>query len=199
MIRLAIFASGAGTNANRVIEYFKEHQDIKVALVVSNKEQAGVMAVAMNNQVPALLIEKERFFRGDGFVEELKKNDIHFIVLAGFLWKIPPALIEAYRNRIINIHPALLPSYGGKGMYGMHVHEAVLAAKEKESGISIHYVDEHYDNGDLIFQAKVPVLEDDTPESLAQRIHEIEYKYYPEVIERVVTDESTRIQITKNK
>jgi phosphoribosylglycinamide formyltransferase-1 len=133
-----------------------------------------------------MLIEKEKFFRGDGYVAELKNAQIDFIVLAGFLWKLPSTLINAYRNKIVNIHPALLPKFGGKGMYGNFVHEAVLSAKEKESGITIHFVDEFYDNGKTIFQTTCPVYENDTTETLSKRIHELEYKYFPKVIEEVI-------------
>ena len=156
---------------------------VKVALIVCNNPGAGVLKIADKENIPALVIEKEKFFRGNAYADELKEKHIDFIVLAGFLWKIPSALIKAYPNRIINIHPALLPKYGGKGMYGNNVHAAVIAAGEKESGITIHYVDEHYDNGDIIFQAKCPVLPGDTPDSLAQRIHKLEHEHYPKVIE----------------
>ena len=144
IIRIAIFASGAGSNAKKIIEHFKHSAEIEVALVVCNKPGAGVLNIATSYHIPALLIEKEQFFRGDGYLGELLTHGVSFIVLAGFLWKIPPMLINAFPGRIINIHPALLPKYGGKGMYGSKVHEAVLAAGEKESGITIHYVDELY-------------------------------------------------------
>lgn len=186
MQTLAIFASGAGSNARKIIEHFKSHPSIKVGMVVSNKPSAGVIAIAQEHAIPVLIIEKERFFRGDAYLEELKNNNIDFIILAGFLWKIPKALVDAYRNRMVNIHPALLPSYGGKGMYGNFVHEAVIASGEKESGISIHFVDEHFDHGDLIFQARCPVMENDTPQSLAERIHQLEHTHYPVVIEKLV-------------
>ena len=186
MHTLAIFASGAGSNARKIIEHFKSHPSIQVGLVVSNKPLAGVVDIAKENDIPVLIIEKERFFRGDAYLEELRKNHIDFIILAGFLWKIPQALVDAFRNRMVNIHPALLPSYGGKGMYGNFVHEAVIAAKDKESGISIHFVDEHFDHGDLVFQARCPVLEDDTPQRLAERIHQLEHAHYAAVIEKLV-------------
>jgi phosphoribosylglycinamide formyltransferase-1 len=186
MKRIAIFASGAGSNAKQIIEYFTNHITVQVALVVCNKPGAGVLAIAAQYNVPTLLIEKEQFFRGNAYVDELKKASIDFIVLAGFLWKIPSALIHAYPNKIINIHPALLPKYGGKGMYGQFVHEAVLAARESESGITIHIVDELYDHGQMIFHASCPVFPDDTPATLAQRIHALEHKHYPEVIEQFV-------------
>jgi formyltetrahydrofolate-dependent phosphoribosylglycinamide formyltransferase len=184
--RIAIFASGAGSNAQKIIDHFKQSSTIKIALIVSNKPNAGVIEIAEKENIPVVLIEKENFFRGDAYVSQLQQANIDFIVLAGFLWKVPQQLINAYRGKIVNIHPALLPNYGGKGMYGSFVHQAVLHAKEKESGITIHYVDEHYDHGDVIFQARCEVKEDDTPETLAQRIHELEHQYYPQVIERLL-------------
>ena len=183
--RIAIFASGTGSNAQKIIDYFRDSSSIKVALVVCNKTGAGVLEIAGKENIPSILIEKEKFFRGDGYIRELREKKIDLIVLAGFLWKIPAPLLNAYPKRIINIHPALLPQFGGKGMYGSNVHEAVLSAKEKESGITIHYVDEHYDNGDIILQVKCPVLEGDTPETLAHRIHVLEHANYPVVIEEL--------------
>jgi formyltetrahydrofolate-dependent phosphoribosylglycinamide formyltransferase len=185
--RIAIFASGAGSNAARIIGYLEGHTTIKVALVVCNKPEAGVLHIAATHQVPVLLIEKERFFRGDTYLPELKKHGIDFIVLAGFLWKVPAELVAAYPDHIINIHPALLPKYGGKGMYGMKVHEAVIAAGEKESGITIHYVNDHFDEGEHIFQAKTIIEAGDTPESLAQKIHELEHVHFPETIKKLLT------------
>jgi len=183
---IAIFASGAGTNADNLIRYFKETQTANIALIVCNNPNAGVIKVSDRNHIPHILIEKEKFFRGDGYVAEFKSAHIDFIVLAGFLWKLPSALINAFRNKIVNIHPALLPKFGGKGMYGNFVHDAVLSAKEKESGITIHFVDEFYDNGKTIFQTTCPVYENDTTETLSKRIHELEYKYFPKVIEEVI-------------
>ena len=186
MKQIAIFASGAGTNAERIIDHFRDHPSIKISLIVCNRPGAGVLNIAGKEQIPALLIEKERFFRGDAYVAELQEKGIGFLVLAGFLWKIPDALVKAYRGSIINIHPALLPKYGGKGMYGAFVHAAVIAAKEKETGITIHYVDEIYDHGKVIFQASVPVEATDTPESLAQKVHRLEHTHYPKIIEQTV-------------
>ena len=186
MHQIAIFASGTGSNAQAIINYFKNHPSIRITLIVSNKPQAGVLSIAERENIPSLIIEKEKFFRGDAYLPELKKAGIDFIVLAGFLWKLPEKLIQAYRNSIVNIHPALLPKYGGKGMYGNKVHETVIANKEKQSGITIHFVDEHYDNGDIIFQETCPVLENDNPNSLAQRIHKLEHANYPATIEKVV-------------
>jgi phosphoribosylglycinamide formyltransferase-1 len=195
--KIAVFASGAGSNAAKIIEYLtpnpspKERgaeipKEIEVALIVCNKPGAGVLKIADENNIATLLIDKEKFFRGNSYVDEFREWGIDFIVLAGFLWKIPSALIKAYPKKIINIHPALLPNYGGKGMYGQIVHEAVIANHEKESGITIHYVDEQYDHGDIIFQARCPVLANDTAETLASRVHQLEHKHYPEIIERIV-------------
>ena len=187
MIRLAIFASGTGSNAQKIIDHFRLHPFIKVQLLVSNKQNAGALNIAHRENILTLIIEKEKFFRGNGYVDELKSAGIDLIVLAGFLWKLPPALVTAWNHRIINIHPALLPKYGGKGLYGHHVHEAVINAKEKESGITIHYVDEIYDHGAPIFQEKVLVEENDTPESLAKKIQALEHAHLPRVIEEVAT------------
>ena len=193
--KIAIFASGTGSNAEKIIESSlpgnatNGAQPIfKVAMVVSNKPSAGVLEIAGNHGIPTLIIEKEQFFRGNAYVDELKKAGVDFIVLAGFLWKIPALLVNAFPNRIINIHPALLPKYGGKGMYGSLVHEAVLASGDAESGITIHWVDEHYDNGSIIFQAKCLVLPGDTPETLASRIHDLEHQHYPQVIKKLIAE-----------
>jgi len=184
--RIAIFASGTGTNAKKIIEHFVPSNKIAVALIVCNKPNAGVIYIAEEFQIPVLLLEKKKFLEGNHYVDELTNAGITFIVLAGFLWKLPSALIKAYQNKIINIHPALLPKYGGKGMYGHYVHEAVIKTSEKESGITIHYVDELYDHGQHIFQTTCPVLPDDSPEKLAKRIQLLEHEYYPKVIEEVI-------------
>lgn len=189
---ICIFASGAGSNAKKIIEYFKGHSNIKVSLVACNKPGAGVIDIADHSGIPVLNIEKERFFRGDAYVGPLKDARIDLIVLAGFLWKVPQKLIDAYRERIINIHPALLPKYGGKGLYGSLVHEAVLQAREQESGITIHYVDEEYDHGDHIFQAKVSVAADDTPATLAKKIQQLEHEHFPKVIETLIQKQNRR-------
>ena len=194
VIKVAIFASGAGSNAEKIITSSpsllheekgeaenKAKVDWEVALIVCNKPGAGVLNIAAKHNIPTLLIEKERFFYGDNYLPELQKHQINFIVLAGFLWKIPAALIQAYPKKIINIHPALLPKYGGTGMYGSKVHEAVLAGGEKESGITIHYIDELYDHGEIIFQATCILAIDETAETLAQKIHILEHTHYPAV------------------
>ena len=187
MTNIVILASGSGTNAQRISEYFANHPLIRVRLILSNNPDAYVLNRARNLGIPSHVFSRKTFYETNEIRDLLIKNDITFIVLAGFLWLIPSSLLGMYPGRIINIHPALLPRYGGKGMYGERVHKAVTEAGDRESGISIHYVNEKYDEGDVIFQARCPVMPDDTPESLAARIHELEYKYYPEVIERVVT------------
>src|SRR5579863_8532735 len=189
-IRLAVFASGQGTNAREIIRYFHEeghlvlNRRVQISVIVCNKTGAGILEIAKKAGIPVLLIEKEKFFRGSHYLEEFSERNISFIVLAGFLWKIPSELIRAYPDRILNIHPALLPSYGGKGMYGTAVHEAVVAAGERESGISIHYVDEIYDHGRIFFQASFNLSKDETPESLSKKVHALEYEHYPEQIAR---------------
>ena len=182
-IQMAIFASGAGSNAKKIIQHFVGSPRVKIALIVCNKPEAGVLNIARENNIPILIIEKDRFFKGDSYLNELHQNAINYIVLAGFLWKLPGQLIKAFQKRIINIHPALLPAYGGKGMYGHFVHDAVIANKEKQSGITIHYVDELYDHGETIFQATCEVNETDTPNSLAEKIHQLEHLHYPAVID----------------
>ncbi len=189
-VRIAVFASGQGTNAREIIRFFNEPdrmvlgRKVEVALIVCNKPGAGVLQIAETAAIPLLLIEKEKFFRGSHYLEEFHARKISFIVLAGFLWKIPEELIRAYPDRILNLHPALLPRYGGRGMYGKAVHEAVVAARERQSGITIHYVDEIYDHGRIFFQASFNLSPDETPETLAERIHALEYKHYPAQIER---------------
>jgi len=186
MTRIAIFASGAGSNAQTIIDFFRNHQTIAAVLIVCNNPAAGVVSIARKENIPLLMIEKEEFFRGSAYMDELQSHRIDFIVLAGFLWKLPSKLIAAFPNSIVNIHPALLPKFGGKGMYGRNVHAAAIAAGEKKSGITIHYVDEHYDNGDVIFQETCDVDPTDTPESLALKIRKLEHLHFPRVIEQVI-------------
>lgn len=187
-LNIAVFASGAGSNAEALINYFRNSSLATVALVVCNKSGAGVLSIAEKEKVPSLLIDREVFFKGDAYLPHLQNENIDFIALAGFLWKVSQPLITGYPKRIVNLHPALLPKYGGKGMYGQYVHEAVLLAGEKETGITIHYVDEHYDNGDVIFQAAVPVMEGDTPETIAKRVHALEHLHYPKVVEQIIRE-----------
>ena len=190
MRKIAILASGEGTNAEHIIRYFAGHPAIQVVVVIVSKPTAGVIKRAESLNVPVEVLSKEVFEKGT-VLEVLSRYAVDFIVLAGFLLHIPSAVLHDYSGKIVNIHPSLLPKFGGKGMYGGHVHEAVLAAKEKESGITVHYVDELYDNGKIIFQAKCPVFPEDTPELLAQRVHALEYTYYPCVIEKVLLGEDS--------
>jgi len=183
---IAILASGSGTNALNIINYFKNSDKARVALVISNKSKAGVIEKAMLADVPVMLLTGRNHFEDKRLSGFLLRQKIDLVVLAGFLLLVPPHLVAAFPNRIINIHPALLPKYGGKGMYGMKVHEAVIANKEKESGITIHYVNEKYDEGQVIFQARCPVEAGDTPETLAQKVHQLEYEHFPKVIEKLL-------------
>lgn len=183
---IAIFASGSGTNAENIIRYFQENDLIRVALVLSNRSDAYVLERAHRLQVPSEVFLKEDWVSGEQILALLHEYHIDFIVLAGFLVRVPERLLHAYPDKIINIHPALLPKFGGKGMYGDRVHEAVVAAGEKESGITIHYINEHYDEGNAIFQATCPVLPTDSPDDVAKKVHALEYEYFPQVIEQVL-------------
>ncbi len=188
MKNIAIFASGNGTNAQRMMEYFSENEHINVSLVLSNNKDAYVLERAKNFNINSIVIKRSEFYETNKLIDILNDHNIDLIVLAGFLLLIPIALINKYENKIINIHPALLPNYGGKGMYGTKVHQAVLDAKEKESGISIHYVNQFYDEGKIIFQAKCNVYPTDTPEILAKRIHELEHLHFAPVVEKLLLD-----------
>lgn len=186
MKKIAIFASGSGSNAENIINYFQNDVENVVKIVFCNKPNAYVLERAKRLNVPTFVFGREDFYHSDMVLKELKQLDIDMIVLAGFLWKVPDAIIEAYRERVVNIHPALLPSYGGKGMYGMKVHESVIAAGEKESGITIHYVNDHYDEGATIFQARCEITPEDTPDTLAEKVHALEYEHFPRVIKEVL-------------
>ena len=188
MHSLIIFASGKGSNAQAIIDYFKENKKARVSLIVSNKADAGVLDIARREHIPFLVVDKTTF-RETLLIEQLLEHEPSLIVLAGFLWKIPDALIHAFPNKIVNIHPALLPNYGGKGMYGHNVHNAVIAAAEKESGITIHYVNEVYDSGNIILQARCKVHEGDTTDTLAGRIHQLEHFYFPRAIEYLLDNQ----------
>ncbi len=189
MRNIAIFASGSGTNAQKLMEYFSTNKTAKVKIIMSNKSDAYVLERAKKFSVPTFVFDRDDLYHNRKVLKILLENDIHFVVLAGFLWLIPGDILSHYPGRIVNIHPALLPDYGGKGMYGDRVHKAVLENKEKESGISIHFVNERYDEGDIIFQAKCEVKPDDTPEVLAARIHKLEHKYYPRVVEKLLKED----------
>ena len=186
MKNIAVFASGSGTNAENLIRFFRTKPGKQVSLVLSNKREAGVLQRAENLNVQTFVFDRTNLYDSEEVLDILRTHKIDFIALAGFLWLIPASLIRAYPGRIVNIHPALLPGYGGKGMYGKRVHQAVIENGESRSGITIHYVNEKYDNGDVIFQATCEVKETDTPESLAERIHRLEYAHYPEVIDELL-------------
>ena len=186
MKNIVIFASGNGSNAERIIQYFKKNEVVNISLILTNKPEASVLKRAEKLEVPTLIFNRDTFYKTDLIVNILKERNTDLVVLAGFLWLIPDNLLKAYPGQIVNLHPALLPKYGGKGMYGQRVHEAIIDAKEKESGITIHYVNEKYDEGQVIFQAKVVVTESDTPNSLAENIHKLEHQHFPEVIEELL-------------
>lgn len=190
MNHLAVFASGSGTNAGNIIRYFENEPEISVSCICTNRQDAFVIERAKSFHIPYLIFNRDDFYHHNTVLDYLKDKKINWIILAGFLWLVPESLIRTYPGRIINIHPALLPKHGGKGMYGNHVHQAVIDAKESHSGITIHYIDNEYDRGDIIFQAKCPVNPGDTASTLAARIHELEYEHYPKVIKEVVLSKS---------
>ena len=184
MIRIIIFASGSGTNAENIVKYFKDSKDIIIKLILTNNKNAGVLERSKRLSIPSKVFSKSEL-NSEEFLQFLK-NEADFIILAGFLLKVPEDIIKVFPKKIINIHPALLPQYGGKGMYGMNVHKAVVKNKEKYSGITIHYVNENYDEGAIIFQREVALNESDTPDDVAAKIHKLEQDYFPQVIEKTV-------------
>ena len=186
MKKIAIFASGSGSNAQKIIEYFQQKPVAKVEIILSNKKDAYVLERAKQFNISTFTFNRDEFYNSNDVLQLLLTHNIDFIVLAGFLWMVPVNLIQQFSKKIINIHPALLPKYGGKGMYGARVHEEVIAHQEQFSGITIHYVNERYDEGDIIFQATCKVEPDDSPESLAQKVHALEYDYYPRTIEEML-------------
>jgi phosphoribosylglycinamide formyltransferase-1 len=192
MKRIAIFASGTGSNAKRIIEHFHYSKQMvaRVELVVSNKHDAGVLQIAKKANIPAVVISKAVLNNEPLITHLLENARIDFIALAGFLLLIPDFLIKKFHRKIVNIHPALLPQYGGKGMYGMYVHEAVWKNREKQTGITIHYANENYDEGDIIFQAKTDLEPTDTPETIAKKVQRLEHQYYPLIIEKLIADNS---------
>jgi phosphoribosylglycinamide formyltransferase 1 len=187
MKQLAIFASGKGSNADNICRYFKKHRSIRVALIVTDRREAGVKDIAHKHGIRFIYIPPADWQDVSGLIAVLRQDKIDLIILAGFLRLIPLSLIEHFDRKIINIHPALLPRFGGKGMYGMHVHEAVKNSGVSETGITIHYVDEHYDNGDIIFSATTKIDAGDTPHDIATKIHELEMEHYPKVIEKLLS------------
>ena len=187
MHKLAIFASGTGSNAKKIIEYFKNNKDIEVKLVLSNKETAPVLEMARSHNIEALVMDKDLFHNEKEFISLLNQREINCIILAGFLWLIPPYLVRAFPNKIINIHPALLPNFGGKGMYGIHVHRAVKKSGNKTTGITIHYINERYDEGEIVFQAQTSIEQDDTPEMISQKVRQLEHQFFAPIIEQILT------------
>jgi len=188
MKKIAIFASGEGTNAENIIRFFQKRKTAEIVMVVTNKQHAGVCKRTRELGIETTYAPASDFRNGQ-VLQMLQKNHVDYIILAGFLLMVPEDILNHFPNRIINIHPALLPKHGGKGMYGEKVHEDVIAHGEKESGITIHYINKEYDKGETIFQAKCPVLPEDTPDTLAMRVHELEYTYFPVVIEEVILSE----------
>jgi len=186
MTRLAIFASGSGTNAENIITYFQDKPWISVSCVCTNRPDAFVIERARKHQIPVLVFNREDFYHTGKVLNYLEQKGISWIILAGFLWLVPENLVGKYASRIINIHPALLPRFGGKGMYGDRVHQSVIDSRETQSGITIHYVNPEYDQGSIIFQVTCPVHPADTPATLAARIHELEYQHYPRIIEQEI-------------
>ena len=187
LVHVAVFASGAGSNAQKIIDHFRGSPIATVSLIVCNKPGAGVLDIAAREGIPTLLIDRATFLQTDTYIKELQHKQIDLIVLAGFLWKVPANLVQAFPQRIINIHPALLPKYGGKGMYGHFVHEAVIASGDTESGITIHYVNEFYDEGAPILQERCTIAPDDTPDTLAGKIQALEHRWYPIIVERLLS------------
>lgn len=186
MTNIALFASGSGSNVENIFNFFKGNEKVFCKLVFVNKKDAFVVERANKLKIPVVHFSKDQFYNTNYILEILEINKIDLIVLAGFLWLVPSQIIAAFNNRIINIHPALLPKYGGKGMYGDNVHKAVVDNREKETGITIHYVDEKYDNGSIIFQKKVEVNPDDDYKAIASKVHQLEYEYFPQIIEKVL-------------
>ncbi len=185
-IRLAILGSGNGTNAQQISEYFADRTDVEVCCIIYNKRDAYIAQRAKNLGIEARYFGRKDFYETSAVLDYLHEKKADWVILAGFLWLVPENMLDAYPNRIINIHPALLPNYGGKGMYGHHVHEAVVAAHEKESGITIHIVDHNYDRGTTLFQARCRVTPDDTPDTLAAKIHLLEKEHFPRVIDETI-------------
>lgn len=186
--KIAIFISGAGSNAMNIIKYFKKHKRISVSLIVSNKTNSGAKSISEETGVPYVILPKADFYESGKLISTLQQYEVDAVILAGFLLLIPESLIEHFPDKIINIHPSLLPKYGGKGMYGMHVHQAVKDAGETESGITIHIVNAEYDKGRVLFQKSVSLTPQDEPEDIARKIHQLEYKYFPQVIESYLQD-----------
>ena len=183
---IAIFASGTGSNARKIVEYFQDSDQITVSLIISNKSTAPVLQMAANYEIPTLVLNRKEFYETTNILKKIHAYNVDYLILAGFLWLIPQYLVQSFKNQIVNIHPALLPKYGGAGMYGMNVHKAVKEAGEKESGMTIHFVNEKYDEGAIIFQAKCLLEEKDTPEDIARKVLNLEHEYFPKTIESII-------------
>lgn len=186
MKKIVLFASGSGSNVENIVNYFNNTTKVEIGLVLTNNPKAGVIERCKNLNLSLICFNRKAFYSEPFILEMLKTYQPDLIVLAGFLWKIPPQLIEVFPRHIINIHPALLPKYGGKGMYGRWVHEAVKNANEKQTGITIHWVNEHYDEGAIISQKSIAILPDDTADDIATKVHLLEYQYYPQVIQQLL-------------
>ncbi len=190
MKEIAVFASGSGTNFQAIVDYFRNHKMIKVGTLFCNSPDAGAVRRAEKAGIPVVLFTKEDLYGSNKVLNILLEKRIDLIVLAGFMWLIPPKIVSRFRGRIVNIHPALLPKFGGKGMYGINVHNEVISNREKVSGITIHCIDEEYDRGEIVFQAICDVSEDDTPATLAEKVKDLEHRYYPVVIEKLLADDN---------
>ena len=183
---MAIFASGTGSNAKKIVDHFEHHGEINVSLIVTNNPQAKVLEMAEKEGVPTLVISRKGFYQNEDILKIFNKYFIDYVVLAGFLWLVPTYLVKAYEKRMVNIHPALLPKFGGKGMYGVNVHRAVKNSGEKESGITIHYVNEQYDDGHIVFQKACALSHDDSPHNIAKKVQQLEHRYFPVIIEKLL-------------
>ncbi|QNJ97573.1 phosphoribosylglycinamide formyltransferase [Constantimarinum furrinae] len=196
--RIVVFASGSGTNTQNIIQYFQQGEVARVVLVLTNNKDAKVLDRSKQLNTKSLYFNKEDLYAADGVLNILRETNPDLIVLAGFLLKFPAHILHEFPNKVINIHPALLPKYGGKGMYGSHVHQAVLEHKEKETGITIHYVNEHYDEGAIIFQATTAVIPSDTAKTIAEKVHQLEYKWLPKVIEKILVSEENDLPLSSH-
>lgn len=185
-VNIAVIASGTATNARNIAKYFSGNSNVKVALLLSNRSESGIPAISREYNIPHYIFSREELYHSDKVMKALHAHNIHFVILAGFLWLVPANLIRLYPDRVLNIHPALLPKYGGKGMFGNNVHRAVKEGKEKETGITIHIVDEEYDKGPILHQSTTEIYPEDTAEDIARKVHDLEYKYYPAVIEEYI-------------
>jgi len=187
MKRIAIFASGSGSNAEKICEYFSGRQDVEVSLILTNNPQAGVITRARKLHIPVVIFDRKTFYESERILQLLQNDKVDLIVLAGFMMLIPEFLVKGFPGKMVNIHPALLPKYGGKGMYGHFVHEAVVEANDTESGITIHFVNEHYDEGNIIFQATCEVTETDSADDVARKVQVLEHQYYPAIIDEIIS------------